>query len=177
MIKDSLSLVFHRNQDHHNVMKDYQSRLHVRLIVDALLVANSYTEMCSISWWLLMYTHDARPMYAPVVAHPSFHVVEFKCFNTTQASFTYFTINREDTYSFAWRHNQLPFRPRNTLTVNMTLRDGIHWYDMTLLSLVLPILYRKKGQVRSVHHFSAAMLFGWEQSAETERRIPATDGK
>lgn len=41
--------VFHRNPDQHDVMKDYHSRLHVRLIKDTLLVANLYTEMYSIS--------------------------------------------------------------------------------------------------------------------------------
>lgn len=54
--------IFHRNPDHHDVMKYYRSRLHVRLLVDALLVANLYVEMCSITWWLLMYTHDKRPI-------------------------------------------------------------------------------------------------------------------
>ena len=46
--------LFHRNMEHRNVMKYCRRRLHVRLKVGALPVANWYTEMCSISLSLVL---------------------------------------------------------------------------------------------------------------------------
>lgn len=49
VMRDSLFLIFKRNSDNRDVMKNYRSRLHMRFIADALLMAILYIEMYSIA--------------------------------------------------------------------------------------------------------------------------------
>lgn len=74
---------------------------------------------------------------------------------------------------------QLPKNTMNFLSLQKHCKHDFKgqqtliWYDTAAAGTTDSVPQEKE---RSVHQLCVAMLFGWKQSTEMERKIPATDG-